>query len=485
MSDFLSVTERGLLQPVATRYVGATRTIMSAPFGTSQATEGAIDQMQANNCLQTDDDTLWAVLADGLYRSTDSGSTFTLVPGTSFTVSGFPQQRLAHGGIHFVYDQGNGETLLAGWYRNGSNMVGWRYRISDGAFAEVTGSVLSSADDVLSSEILYGTQIHIIYGTGTNQAQWLSWDPVAQSWAQYTPPTTGIYKACLAVGSDIALYAVVSRNNFGQEDWFLCRFTGSWAVQVNLGFVGSGSGLNAAARAALFSDGLDLHALCTYYNTAAGGGTGIRHIQITAASGFTAVNNLTSTVVPSALRTPGDGGTANTNFDKRAGIVQDTESVPGTRRTWIYWSDDSSPGTPWAVYEYLGTGTPYGFLGSGGQVRDGLPWASKNGGGYFYTVGQRGVRILAVVPVLGGERIDYLVSGGGTVTMQFRRAAQQQAATGLATLADPVGGGGTRSGNQVTGVAADGVTVHSVVWNFFADGFLNGQALSVLVPEIA
>jgi len=109
--------------------------------------------------------------------------------------------------------------------------------------------------------------------------------------------------------------------------------------------------------------------------------------------------------------------------------------------------------------------------------------STRNGGAYFYTPTQDGVRIVSVTPVPGGESIAFIASGGGTVDVQFRRSVAQQGAVALATLTGTATGGGTRVGNQVQGVTADGTTVNTVTWDFFTDSILNGTNLTVLVPE--
>lgn len=480
MADWLSVTERGVSQPVVTRYVGGfTRTLLSAAFGTNLAAEGSDTLFQANCVFQTDSDTAYCVLFDGLHRSTDGGATFALLSAFASPAAA-TDSRIGHGGIHFVYDAGNQETFLAGYYKSSTGTArGWRYRLSDGAFAETIGPAIG---DALGSEILYGTTIHFNQGNGTSQGLY-SWDPIAQSWVTYGSPG-GIQiwgSNCYAIGSDGLLYMATS-TSFQAAD--LLNFDGAWNRSGAINTYVDSFALSPGQRMALWSDGVDLQGTITHID-ASSTSVGWRHYTITAASGFdpTVAVNSTATTVPASLRTVNDGGTAGATRDKRVIVVQDTETTPGTRRTYLAFAGDDTPSLPWSVREFLGVGTLYGFLGSGGAVRDSLPQASRNGGAYFYTPGQDGVRILAVVGAAGGERIDFVASGGGTVDVQFRRAAKQQGATVIATLIGLATGGGTRVGNQVQGVTADGVTVNTIVWDFFTDGFSNGQALAVIDPE--
>lgn len=491
MADFLSVTERGTLQPVVTRYVGGfNRTVLSAPFGTTIGTDD-IEEISSFNCVvQTDDDTLFAVLFDGLYRSVDSGATFTQVfafpiPTTDVT------RRLTHGGIHIAYDAGNQEVILGGVYfpTTGFTITGWTYRLSDGTTSVTDQAYNGSTDEIIGSEILYGTQIHLNLGNGLNQSNWMSFDIAAQSWADYTVPavitTLGGASNCYAVGSDGALYLALFYVPGSIGTVGLFKFTGAWSHSGDFANTFNDSNYENnrdQARIALYSDGLDLICIALAGVTPS---YGWQAYQVTAVSSFdpTLATERTSTMIPANLRNTVDGGTANGNPDKRCIVVQDTQSTPGTLETFLAFSDDAAPGTPWSVYQDQGVLSALTFVGTGGQVRDSLPQASRNGGAYFYTPGQPGVRITQVAPTAGGEIISFIASGGGTVDIQFRYGMSQQAATAIATLTGSATGGGTRVGNQVQGVTADGTTVNTITWDFFTDGFASGDALAVLVPE--
>jgi len=498
-SDWIVVTERGAAQPTVSRYVGGfSKTALSAAFGTNLGSDDITSVSPFNCGLQVSAVTIYAVLFDGLYRSTDGGATFASIfafpsPAADLT------RRICHGGLHVAYDSGSQEIIIGGWVATSiaSTIQGWTYNLTTGTpGTPVNQGVLGSSDEICGSEILYGTSVHFNYGDGFNQNQWFAFDLVAQSWASFSLPAGGgtafnkAASSCYAVASDGALYLVLYGflgGVIGTTE--LYRFTGSWAFAGALE-TQDDNGLENGARAAriaLFSDGTDLQAVTLF-----GGPTvsshGWHHWTITAASNFDATQAINRTVlnggiVPLALRNVTDGGSANVNGDKRCIVVQDTETTPGTLVTLLAFSDDASPGTPFAVYLYRGIVLPYLLQGSGGAVRDALPQASRNGGGYFFTPTQDGIEILSVAPTTGGETITFRASGGGTITVQFRRSRQQQGATGLATLVGPVTGGGSLGTNQVTGVTADGFQLNTVTWNFFADTVPNNEALVVLVPE--
>jgi hypothetical protein len=479
MTDWLSVTERGAAQPVVTRYVGGfTRTVLSAGFGTTVGADGVSAQSQINTAFQTDDDTLYAVLFNGLYQSTDSGATFSSVL-TFTSPATTTDNRLGHGGIHFVYNAGTQETFLAGFFKNSSNsLIGWSYRLSDGAGVQTTGPSVGAGPIVLGSEMLYGTMIHLTFGTATTQTPY-SFDPVSASWATYAFPSLTVTSVvCHAVAEDGVLYLLALESTTPR--FVLFRFTGAWSLSAVI--EATPGALTTEGRCVLFSDGTNLISFNLFLS---GASAGWRARQIPSPFDGTGIVNLTATIVPSELRQSTiDGGTASSTTSKRCFPIQDTEATPGTLATFLAFSEDSAAGTAFSVREYQGLATPITFVGTGGQVRDSLPQGSRNGGGYFYTPGQDGVRITSVTAVSGGESIEFIASGGGTVDVQFRYAHDQQAAITIATLIGSATGGGTRVGNQVQGVTADGVTLNTITWDFPTDGFANSEGLAVLVPEV-
>ena len=215
-----------------------------------------------------------------------------------------------------------------------------------------------------------------------------------------------------------------------------------------------------------------------------GGGTGWRVMRIPSPYDLTGITSVSTTVLPGALLSPEDGGTASATGDKRVMVVQDTETTPGTLRTFLMFSEDDTATTQWSVYEWQGPSSLMTLVGTGGAVGNSVPSGSFSGGGRFYTPGQLGVRITSVSPAVGGQTITFVASGGGTRTVRFRYGADQQGATSIATLTGAATGGGTRSGNEVINVTADGATVNTVIWDFSTDGFAVSDSNANLTPEI-
>jgi hypothetical protein len=479
VADWLGLDKRpGTFLPVVRSYEGGFYSVpLSAPFGSAPGAELVLTHCQQNHVWQESDDVVWAVAWDGLYRSTDGGATFA-IQYTFPTPHVGADDRLFHGGLYFVYDSGTSETFLAGWFKDNFNiMTGWRYRLSDGATATAAGDLVSNNVDQTGSEYQFGNSIFTI----TDDINIRLFDPINLSWATYANPggINGALSCDFAVGPDGNLYHVNWHSNSGLGVRLL-RFTGAWADLGSYGTAEPGGFNNRATnRIGVFSDGTDLYA---FYFDENAGTLGWRITRIPVPYDLTGTSQVGIATLPASLRSSADGGTASSGGLKRVRIVQDTESTPGTLRTFICFSEDSSTGTPWQVYEWQGPTTQMTFVGSGGAVGNALPSGSFAGGGRFYTPDQDGVRILDVSPTTGGEEVTYRVTGGGTRTVRFRRSANQQGTTAQATLTGPVTGGGTLGTNEVTGVPADG-SLQTVVWNLFADGFSPGQGGTVLVPE--
>jgi len=472
MVDFLVLDERTAgVQPIVRQYQGViTPAALSAVFGTALATTGQADNCIRNRVRAINATTLYAVVQDGLYKSTDSGATFTLDNAFTSPLSGDDDQRQFRSGIYFAY--GNNTTYLCGaFHRSTGPLVGWRLDLGTDTYTETVGG--PGLVDFTGSEILHNNILHI----AQRADNWYTWDPITQTVSSYNMAgVVGTPTVCqdYAVASDGLLY-VSYQTSAGQ--WRMGKFTGSWTDLGNIYATGPSV---AACRPGLFSDGTDLF---TIMLDSSGGTPGWKCRQIS--SPFTTPGGEITTTVFSghpALLSTGDGGSASASTNKRCMVVQDTETTPGTVITYIAFADNSTATTAWSWYQWQGSGSAITFLGAGGVVGNGIPTVSS-GGFSFYTVGQKDVRITNRAATTGGEQVTFIASGGGTGTVRFRWSTQEQPTTSLATLIGPVTGGGSLGTNEVTGVTADGVTVNTVVWSVSTDG-LSSNDRAVLVPEI-
>lgn len=479
MADWLVANERpGSSQATVSRYVGGfSASVLSSAFGTAPGA-GSDFNCQRRFVWQATHDTIYCVLWDGLYRSTNSGSTFTQV--LSFpSPHADADDRLMHGGVYAFYEPTEAEVYLAGWFKNNSNVLqGWRYRLSDGASDTTAGPTIAATADQQASEEQFEDSIFFYLDNATMYA----FNAITKTWDSFINPGgfTPSLSSDYCVAPDGNLYFVSIHPTFGQGCRLL-RYTGAWSDVYNYSAIQTTAYNNRQnSRIGVFSDGTDLYAFAFNENA---GTNGWRCFRIPDPFDGTGVSHITTTVLPASLRSSADGGTATSSGDKRMAIIQDTESTPGTLRTFLAFADNDSTST-WAVYEWQGPGSAMTSVGTGGAVRDALPAGVTSGGARFFTSGQLYVRILSAVKTLGGELLSFVAYGGGTRTVKFRYGASQQSAVNQATLAGSATGGGTRVGNEVQGVSADGSTVNTIVWALGSDGFNGGESGAVLVPEI-
>lgn len=491
MPDMLAVDERGGASVAITRYQSLFNpTAMSAGFGTALA--GGDDGHNSNDRIFVlTDDTIYFVNWEGLWRSTDSGATFTL--NKTFALGGqaaSTDPRLGLSGIFMAYDNGANELYLCGVrIANTNEVIGWRLNLDTDTFEETNpGLGTISAPFILSDAYLFNNVLHFTIGNGTGGAggqRMRSWDPISQSMAEYTPPWNVTGSLGYGVLDDGNLYAITARSAF--NDSRLLRFTGTWSEILNVS--AHGAAVNSESdesRFAIFTDPTTGDGII--FTLIENGATvGWSVTRTTSAAAFVGFIQTTVLAGHPSLLSNADGGTGTNVGDKRVFVIKDTQTTPGTTRIYLAFSDNSSFGTPFAFYEWQGVGSPILFLGSGGNVHNGIS-TPQSGGHRFYVPGQLGVRLIDPVrdAVLGGQRLHFVGFGGGTHSVRFRRAKRgQDTDGGLATLIGPVTGGGVLGANQVDGHPFDGTTVGTVVWDLTNDtpAFNAGEANTVLVPE--
>ena len=491
MTDLIVLDERSAAtQPQVTRYQALFNPIaLSALFGTAVATAGATYHLLQNRAFGLDATVLYAVVQDGVYKSTDSGATFVLDNAFTIPAVATDDLRLTRTGIHYAFD-GSGTTYLTGVFVNtGGFLVGWRLNLVTDAFEETVSAVAAVAG--FGDEYLFNNVLHFVADVSTTPAL-RSWDPIGQSFASFAAPAPGVVTASgtYAVLLDGALYFAF--NDGGSANTFMAKFSGVWTDLGN-NYSTHAAVVDAAAdlgqRFALFTDPTTGDAI-VFSLVEDGGTVGYQVTQIP--SPFTAAGVAIQTTVlagHAALLTAGDGGSGTNVGDKRLQVIVDTETTPGGVRVYLAFGDDSTPGTPWTIYEWQGVGGPITLFGVGGDVGNALP-SPVSGGAGFYTPGQLKVRFLTPVRVgvVGGQELTFVASGGGLRTIRFRKAKVGGSTGGSqAKLIGPVTGGGTLGADEVNNHPADGVTVGKVTWNLGAEApsFAAGEANTVLVPEIS
>jgi len=487
MPDLVVLDERSAgVQPSVIRYVNLTTpTTMSAVFGTAVATAGAVSTKTRNRVFVYDATTLYTVVQDGLYKSTDSGATFAIDKAFTTPAVATDDLRLARTGIYQVFDNGSGDVFLVGMFVNAAgNQVGWRLNLNSDLYEETVGVADANG---YKAEILFNNVLHVITG-GAAISSRRSWDPIAQTHTAYADPAGFGFSnsTSFAVGSDGSLYALTIDSG-GSSTIRLFKFTGVWTDQ---GFSVGSSATNpfttrGSNEIGLFTDGTDLYAVVLSEST--GTGWRVHRLQAPFTSIFASVHTTVFAAQPSLLN-GADGGTAAFAAG-RVELVQDTVTTLGVLITYFGFIIDDAPGSAVQWYQWAGPASPVVLLGPGGSNSNAKPTPTGgSGGARFYVPGQLHLRwgFPARAPALTGQTLRFIGSGGGTHRVRFRRDKLGQPTDGpLAKLIGPVTGGGALGTDEVTAHPFDGVTPGTVVWDLTNDvpPFVSGESNIGLVLE--
>jgi len=217
------------------------------------------------------------------------------------------------------------------------------------------------------------------------------------------------------------------------------------------------------------------------------GGSGWRGIQFNSSLVATEIGE---DCIPPSLRWTGYAGSTYSGggniVEERMIEVYDLNSVIGTTDIYLYYAASSTGGTPYVAYRWNGPNTLMTVVDTGGDVAHSLP-SSLAFGERIFTAGELDIKITARVGVIGGEEISFIVYGGGTGRRMKLHYTQNGTPDLLpATLRLPVTGGSATlntGSNQVEGIAADGTTVYTIVWEVATDGLSASNRVN-RVPEV-
>lgn len=458
MPNFLfmdGLTGAGGATCAAYQYVNSTPIQIGNTFGTGPWTGSH------KNMLTQFGGELYAVAQDGVYKKDDP----TVMTGgwTSQITFTSPQAGAASGLVPVEID---GVTNLVLAFRSNDTATSWRWVKFDGTTWSQAGSAtaltaLSSAVDMA----VYRGVIHIVGVSGTNLDA-VTFDPSTDSFAKITEAIgSNNFDPALCVFEDRLFMAYRP----GGDEATIAEFAGgSWGDVLELQ---TGVFFQTFGRMAFFTDGTNMYVICCDQ-------TAFEVWQIDAALTKT---DITFTVLPLAFRTPADGGSFS--GDERGyywQAIYDQESVPGTTTVYLSQASSGAGGTPRNLYRWNGNASLMTAVDTGGDVRH-QPPTQPLGGGCTWTAGELDVRIVARDAVLGGEQLSFIAYGGGTGrSFKLRYAVAGNPSPAEATLALPVTGGSAALNdvaNQVEGIAADGVTVYTIVWDIGSDGVLAGTVL--------
>jgi hypothetical protein len=464
-------------------YANGTPTQIGNTFGNNQAHAGPNPTFSAgrNGCVQFAGD-LYAQTEDGIYKKDDPSS----MSGGWTIAHAWTQADSIYEQAFGLYVIGTSLYAIGGDSNAGANTLWWACFDGTSWTQAVSGQFVGTMTGVVDA-IVYHDVLHLIgaFNGTTTQA---TFDAATTTFANKTaawPSNRQLHSMCVF---EDRLFAISEHNanNFG-----LYEYTGSWVLVESFdsdvgGASGPGStGVTNIGKYGLFTDGTTLTALCLSNQF----GYGFLGFEWDTSIVRTDISELGC--IPAALRHSGvSGGTysGTTNINNERMLpVYDLNSVVGTTDIYLYYAVNGTSGTSFTVYKWNGNTSVMTVVDSGGgNVYHAIPTGLPNYGERIFTAGELDIRILSRTGVVGGEEITFTVWGGGTGRKMKLHYTQEGTPQLLpATLALPVTGGSATlntGSNQVEGIAADGTTVYTIVWDVQTDGLTTANRVA-RVPE--
>lgn len=459
----------------AYRYVNGSPTQIGNTFGTSYGGATPDRSKLSNQIIQFQGD-LYAMAQDGVYKK-DDPTTMTggWTQQIAFTTpdTGNPSAT----GLH-VADV-SGTQYLFCCFCDDADIDGARWAKFDGTtWTQSVGTVDQGTTwGQTYATIVYRNVMHVACGSGGGPHLW-TYDPSADSIAQI-PASGGIFNnnayASFCIFQD-RLFLMACSAQPTNSIWEFVA--GAWTKIAALD-AAQVFGTYGPGNVSLFTDGTNMYRL-------SGAPTqGWRCYQINSAL---SQSDISSLVLPSSLRAVADGGTfGGNNQTQRFAAAYDTDSAPGSLTITLYHTVDGTGGTGYTAFQWNGPGSLITQVDTGGDVEHAPPTGYPNHGERIWTAEERDIKITGRKAVSGGEEVSFIAYGGGTgLNMKLWYSLQGEPVLSEATLSTPVTGGSATFNagmNRVEGIAADGATVYTIVWDFVTDGLALTQRVN-RVPQV-
>lgn len=222
---------------------------------------------------------------------------------------------------------------------------------------------------------------------------------------------------------------------------------GVWSSVVGLGLNSTtvtSANLAASAHVLLPIGNTKLVAIIKADMADVGGtvGNGTRAYDLTPSGSTFTVSEVTSTLIPAALR---NGGGSGTNSQRWTGFVDDV-TTPGTPAVYVFLLSDNVAAGTISYYEYTDSTTILTPGSLGPAANQILPHCMNGGGSYIAADGDLDVWLTAQTPILAGVRFAY--TAAGLITGAAMRTSVRAATT--ATLPNSPTQAGTGVGKTLT-----------------------------------
>ena len=482
MTNFLFLDARtgdGAANCAGYQYVNGTPTKLGTGFGTPYSVALNPTRTKPKNGLIQFQGELYAMAGDGIYKKDDpTVTTGGWTQQISFTTPDIGAPR--YSGLHAI--EVGGVMTVVGVFGENTAPDRWRWVKFDGTTWTQAGvyTELTTAMDFIQATQVYRGGLYMFWMSASNSIYSLSYDPSSDSFSQLAHPFENgnlVMSMCEYQGR---LFAIGT--DFTST---LAEFTGgSWSTvfadYTNPALGNNGSN-NADGLWALLTDGVYMYALTAFIVAGVTRGWHCHRFD----SSLNVVD-LTFEVIPAALRPTGLGGSGPSPNSQRFYAVYDSDTDPANPEIFLYHAVNGISGTSFTVYQW--NYDPANALGFGlnllstqdvgGDVYHSVPDTLPQGGCRIFTPGELDVKIVNRVGILGGEQITFRAYGGGT-GRKFKMFYSIGGDPNLleATLMTPVtGGSATFNGglNQVEGIAADGATDYTIVWDIAANSVVPG-----------
>jgi len=468
---------------------GITGSVVSAGFGTAQSNNNDMYGSLRNRAIQPNTTDVYVVLTDGIYKSTDSGATFSLEQAFS-TISSTTNGKYVRSGLYYVVD--GSQRLLSGFFRNSSSLIaGYTYNIDTAAYVESTAVAASAGSNAYTTEYFWDNIIYAVTNTGANPGG-IYWDalngkignfvvandveteiggsnafcvtPDGRLLCTYRQGTLDKNRIALILGGHGVPANPGSTTNSTNFSSSLEDRPGLWVDQKTGDLMWLE--LDSDGQTGAVSVGWTLHQIPPPYNTVG--------------------NDITDQCLPDALRGSfRTGGSASNDDDKRVMITHDTNVLSSEVSTFAYFSEGVVGTAQPTCYQYMGPGTPFRLVGvvTGGDVSMSYPLG--HGSSMRTLITSNRIEILGHSVTGSTEVVSFRCSGGGLKTVRFWWNRNGQPAQFLATLTGSVTGGfASRSGNTVIDVNCNGFTVYTCEWFSSFDEVLSGEPHIVLEGDV-
>lgn len=474
-TPFLALNHRSGT-PQLKRYINANPTNTGVTFGAADANGGYAtpnDFFNRSPVVQyMGSNTLFAVVGNQVYRSTDSAASWTSVRTLTNLVASIQS---AKSGLYVLYSNGLPELTVV--YRSATNVF-YVDTSQDGTTWTTYGPFALNASwgwSPFCGESVWDGKLALLGsdGPGLNLYLCALYDPNTHTITSVISPNLSgqATNGTLCVYRD-RLFALISRGTgTGQNYVSIYEVTGSGISFLMDLDTAAMTAPDPSSRWGMFVSGSKLYAL--YWKSAAAGWR-CKEIDST----FT-VTDVTSSVIPAGMT-----GGASTS---RVGVLVDNNSNPGAApNIYIFHATDGGTSTAWSMYQWNGAASTMTGVGTpGGLASDAMPFALGSQGHTFWTTDERHVEILGRTFLPGKIRLSFkMFSASGTETVVARvwyTTATNAYPTTAATLSNA--SAGSITGNAISGLTADNTTTYQVSWDAQTDGLNAGDFAKIIIES--